>query len=162
MPARPLIKDVVCGMMVTPDSYSAHHQGQHFAFCSKQCHDRFVANPHLYVGRPGHPAPKQQGLKILKRRRFMLDLAVDTAQAKQLSTALGAMMGIEELRIEENEVSIVYDLLQATAEQIEAALAEAGAPLGEAWPERLRRGVVHYTEDCEIGQLQVGPPSGCH
>jgi hypothetical protein len=59
-------------------------------------------------------------------------------------------------------MTVTYDLLQATAEQIEAVLAEAGARLGNGWAERLRRGFVHYTEECEIGQLQVGPPSGCH
>jgi len=156
------VKDVVCGMMVAPNSYPTDYQGQPFAFCSAQCHERFVANPHLYIGRPGQPAPKQQGLKVLKRRKFVLDLPLDTAQAEALSTQIGAMMGIEALDVEAADIAVTYDLLQATAEQIEAALAAAGAQLGSGWAERLRRGFVHYTEECEIGQLQVGPPSGCH
>ncbi|KAA3651110.1 MAG: YHS domain-containing protein [Rhodocyclaceae bacterium] len=156
------VKDVVCGMMVAPNSHPTDYQGQPFAFCSAQCHERFVANPHLYIGRPGQPAPKQQGLKVLKRRKFVLDLPLDTAQAAALSTQIGAMMGIEALDVEAADIAVTYDLLQATAEQIEAALAAAGAQLGSGWAERLRRGFVHYTEECEIGQLQVGPPSGCH
>ena len=52
---------------------------------------------------------------------------------------------------------MTYDCCKATAEQIEAVLAEAGARLGNGWAERLRRGFVHYTEECEIGQPQVGP-----
>jgi hypothetical protein len=57
---------------------------------------------------------------------------------------------------------VTYDLLQVTAQQIETALTNAGAEMGQGWADRLRRGFVHYTEECEIGQLQVGPPSGCH
>ena len=156
------VKDVVCGMMVAPNSYPTDYQGQPFAFCSAQCHERFVANPHLYIGRPGQPAPKQQGLKVLKRRQFVLDKALDEGQARALRASVGAMMGIETLAIEGAQMTVTYDLLQATAEQIETVLAEAGARLGSGWAERLRRGFVHYTEECEIGQLQVGPPSGCH
>jgi YHS domain-containing protein len=156
------VKDVVCGMMVAPESHRADYQGQAFAFCSAQCRERFVAHPHLYVGRPGRPAPKQQGLKVLKRRAFILDTPLDEAHAATLAASIGAMMGIEALVIEGSHMAVTYDLLQATAEQIEAALVKAGAQLGSGWGERLRRGFVHYTEECEIGQLQVGPPSGCH
>jgi len=162
MCANTRVKDVVCGMMVAPDSHPTDYQGQPFAFCSAQCHDRFVTNPHLYIGRPGQLAPKQQGLKVLKRRQFVLDKSLDENQAQALHASISAMMGIETLVIEGAHMSVTYDLLQATAEQIEAVLAEAGARLGNGWAERLRRGFVHYTEECEIGQLQVGPPSGCH
>lgn len=50
---------------------------------------------------------------------------------------------------------IVYDLLQATAEQIEEKLAEIGIQLGEGLAERLRRAFVHYEEECEVGNLEV-------
>jgi hypothetical protein len=52
-------------------------------------------------------------------------------------------------------VTITYDLLQATADQLEAKMGEVGVKLGEGWAERLRRGFVHYMEECEVGNLEV-------
>lgn len=156
------VKDVVCGMMVAPGNFSLEHQGDHFAFCSAQCRERFLAHPHLYVGLPGHPAPKQEGQTILKCRRFHLDRGLDRGQAETIRAQVGALMGIRRIDIAGVELSVTYDLLQATAEQIEAALEAAGGRLGSGWAERLKRGFTHYTEECEIGHLQVGPPSGCH
>lgn len=156
------VKDVVCGMYVSPQSFPMIHEGQSFAFCSLQCRERFLTNPHLYVGRPGHPAPKQQGKAVIKQRRFSLDEPLNDAQAVLVGEAIRAMMGIEALVIDGAQMSVTYDLLQVTAQQIETALTDAGAEMGQGWADRLRRGFVHYTEECEIGQLQVGPPSGCH
>lgn len=157
-----VVKDVVCGMYVSPKSLEITHEKQSFAFCSLQCRERFLANPHLYVGRPGHPAPKQQGKAVIKQRRFLLDEPLNDAQAVLVGEAIRAMMGIEALVIDGAQMSVTYDLLQVTAQQIETALTDAGAEMGQGWADRLRRGFVHYTEECEIGQLQVGPPSGCH
>jgi YHS domain-containing protein len=70
MPIESKVEDVVCGMMVEPDRFHFRYQGRDYAFCSAQCTERFEANPHLYVGTPGHPAPKKQGLVVLKQRRF--------------------------------------------------------------------------------------------
>ncbi len=162
MKMEPRVKDVVCDMMVAPDQHAADFQGRSFAFCSAQCRERFVANPRLYIGLPGRPAPKQQGLKVLKRRRFVLDSALDDTAAAIVHAQISAMMGIEALSIDGANMAVTYDLLQATAAQIESALGQAGASLGDGWGEQLRRGFVHYTEECEIGELQVGPPSGCH
>lgn len=39
------VKDVVCGMLVDPASFGAEYQSDHFAFCSAQCRERFLANP---------------------------------------------------------------------------------------------------------------------
>lgn len=162
MNTEDLVKDVVRDMMVAPGRHATDFQGRTFAFCSAQCRERFVANPHLYVGLPGKPAPRQQGLTVLKRRRFVLDTALDDTAAAILHAQITAMMGIEALTIDGANIEVTYDLLQATAAQIEAALVQAGASLGDGWGEQLRRGFVHYTEECEIGQLQVGPSSGCH
>lgn len=156
------IKDVVCGMWVDPSSLGTEYLGRHFAFCTAQCRERFLANPHLYVGLPGRPAPKQSGQTVLKRRRFALDTALDAYQANSVRARVGALMGIEAVEVRGAEIVVTYDLLQATAAQIETAFADAGARLGSGWAERLRRGFVHYTEECEIGHLQVGPPSDCH
>ncbi|SBT09107.1 YHS protein [Candidatus Accumulibacter aalborgensis] len=162
MPTETKVKDVVCDMMVEPDSYRFCYQGRDYAFCSAQCRERFEAHPHLYVGTPGHPAPKKQGLVVLKQRRFVVDGALDETQAKQLQAQIHAMMGIKSLAVNGAEVVVTYDLLQATATQIEAALDQAGAHLGNGWGEKLRRGFIHFTEECEINNLQGSPPAGCH
>lgn len=156
------VKDLVCGMVVDPDRYRTDYQGNAFAFCSAQCLERFKAHPHLYVGTPGHPAPKQQGLVVLKQRRFVVDEALGEFRARYLQARVSAMMGIESLEVSGAEVVVTYDLLQATALQIETELEKAGAHLGSGWGENLRRGFIHYTEECEIGNLQVGPSAGCH
>jgi len=156
------VEDVVCDMMVEPDSYRFHYQERDYAFCSAQCRERFEAHPHLYVGTPGHPAPKKQGLVVLKQRRFVVDGTLGEAQAEHLQAQINGMMGIKSLEANGVELVVTYDLLQATASQIEAALEKAGAHLGNGWGENLRRGFIHYTEECEIDNLQVSPPAGCH
>ena len=57
---------------------------------------------------------------------------------------------------------IVYDLLQATAEQLEVKLTEIGVQLGEGLADRLLRAFVHYEEECEIGNLEVKSHSDIH
>ncbi len=45
-----LTKDVVCEMEVAADCHPLTYLGVSYAFCSKQCRERFQANPHLYIG----------------------------------------------------------------------------------------------------------------
>lgn len=147
--------DPVCGMQVDQDSFAIEHMEIHYAFCSQQCLDRFKTTPHLYIGVPGEKAPKQQGVEVIKRRRFRLEPALTDAQASTLIQELKAMMGIKHIAITEDGISITYDLLQATAEQIEARIGQIGMHLGAGWGERLQRGFVHYLEECEVGNLEV-------
>lgn len=156
-----LTKDYVCGMQVDSNDNQIMYRGGSYAFCSKQCQERFQANPHLYVGIPGQKAPKQEGLSVIKQRRLRLAQPLSSSQAKTLSDALQAMMGIQAVSAEGDSVAITYDLLQATAEQIEEKLAEIGVQLGEGLAERLRRAFVHYEEECEIGNLEVHKASCC-
>lgn len=148
-------EDPVCGMRVSRDAFAVEHLGIHYAFCSQQCQDRFKANPHLYVGAPGKQAPRQKGQEIIKQRRFRLEQPLTDAQATVLVEALGSMMGIKRLEVTGDTIAIRYDLLQATAEQIEARIGQAGMLLGTGWAERLQRGFVHYAEECEVGNLEV-------
>lgn len=150
------VKDPVCGMEVDPSQLETLYEGLHYAFCSEQCRQRFVANPHLYVGVPGEKAPAQQGVELLKRRRFQLDTPLAAQDAAILAAALGAMMGVKAIEIQDgNTVTLTYDLIQATADQLEAKMGEVGAKLGAGWAERLRRSFVHYMEECEVGNLEV-------
>jgi len=149
-------------MTVGPDHLALVYQDMHFAFCSVQCQERFSANPHLYIGVPTQQAPRQRGTRILKRRGFDLEAPLSTEQARRLSDAVGAMMGIRQVSIEGREIHISYDLLEATAEQIERTLVEAGAHLGDGWRERLQRALVHYTEEWETASLEVTPDRHSH
>ena len=47
------VKDPVCGMQIEPQNAAAQeeHDGATFYFCSKSCHETFLADPHRY----GHP-----------------------------------------------------------------------------------------------------------
>ncbi len=155
-----LVKDPVCNMEVAPGQLDTVYLGVHYSFCSLQCQERFVANPHLYIGHPGHQAPKQQGQEILKRRRLSLDKVLTAEQADRIGQKLGEMMGIQSVTVAVDRLEITYDLLQATEQQIETKLAEIGVTLGEGWGDRLRRAFVQYLEECELGSLECRPLSG--
>jgi hypothetical protein len=86
----------------------------------------FCPIPTLYMGIPGQKAPKQKGLSVIKQRRLRLAQPLSSSQAKTLSDALQAMMGIQAVSVEGDSVVIAYDLLQATAEQVEEKLTKIG------------------------------------
>ena len=152
----------VCHMKVDSRQLCVEYQRMHFVFCSEQCLERFVVNPRLYVGVPGRKAPKQQGEKILKYRCFRLEAPLAPDQVRALTLGIETMMGIQQVTIHGKDVQIAYDLLEATAEQIEKAIVEAGAQLGGNWKEKLHRALVHYTEDCEAANLEVIPQNRIH
>ncbi len=143
----------VCHMAVAPDQYARRYLGMRFAFCSAQCRERFDANPHLYVGRPGHPAPAQRGESVLKERVLRLAKPLEPDQADRVVAALKAMMGIHEVVVEGDRIRIRYDLLQVTAEQIEQRLAGIGNALEAGLGETLRRAFIHFLEETELASL---------
>jgi YHS domain-containing protein len=159
---RDSIRDPVCGMQVAPDQHAITYQKMRFAFCSTQCKERFLANPHLYIGHPGNKAPVQEGRTIMKSRQLKLDKSLPDDMALQVFMCIKEMMGIGHIEIKGDTIDIQYDLLQVTEAQIESALAEVGATLGHSWSERLRRAFVHYFEETEIASLEVPPGAGVH
>ena len=156
------LRDPVCGMQVAPDQHAITHQQMHFAFCSTQCKERFLANPHLYIGHLDSKAPAQEGRTVMKHRQLKLDKPLPDDLAQQVITYIKEMMGIVHIEIKGDTIDIQYDLLQVTEAQIESALAEVGATLGHSWSERLRRAFVHYFEETEISSLEVQPGAGGH
>lgn len=150
-----LVNDPVCGMEVEPHQNEIVYLQMHFAFCSLQCKERFLAHPHAYIGYPGHQAPKQEGREILKRRRLHLAVPLSPPEVKVLIEELKTMMGVRDVTVAGDAMEITYDLMQATVEQIEEKMAEVGVRLGEGWASRLRRAFVHYEEECELGNLEV-------
>lgn len=156
-------RDVVCGMEVEIYEISIEHQGRHYVFCSKQCLERFCSNPHLYIGFPGVEAPAHAGVEVLKKRTLKLAEAMPLENQDQFVECIETMMGIHE--IEDNRITIVYDLLQATESQIEQTIVSSGVVLGSDLMEKIRRAFVHFQEECELGSLEARPKSRdghCH
>lgn len=150
-----LVKDPVCHMMVDPSLNAITFEGMHFAFCSQQCRERFEANPHLYVGTPGDPSPRQEGEHRSKCRHLHLESPIPKNQCWLLVEQLTALMGVCKVEIHDDELAISYDLFEVSAEQIEQALLETGTKLGHGWGERLQRAFIHYLEETEVASLEV-------
>jgi len=170
-----LERDPVCGMMVGERERQVVYRGVGYAFCSQQCRERFISAPRLYVGRRGLLAPKQKGVEVIKRRCMVPASPLTQAQFTELRAALLSMMGVIAVRpvermvdgrrepwrvegetpvppcIEAAEVS--YDLLQATAEQLDRKIVELNATLSNGWGEKLQRDFIHYLEQCELEDL---------
>lgn len=156
------VKDPVCHMEVTSTSFATEYAGIHYAFCSAQCMERFLANPHLYTGFPGRKSPAQKGNEVIKQRRMVLSAPLDAQQAEFVKQALLEMMGIIETCIEGDKIEIQYDLMQVTTGQISDKLALIGTELGGGWIDRLKLAFINYQEECEIGSLEVANKRRCH
>jgi len=156
------VKDPVCNMIVSADKYAIDHLGMHFAFCSLQCKERFLANPHLYIGAAEHKSPKQEGREVLKRRHFRLTEPLPAEVSALVADSIRGMMGIKSIDIDGADIEVTYDLLQATAQQIESQLESTGAALGKDWGHRLRRAFVHYTEETEVDSMETTSPPHQH
>ncbi|OFZ67820.1 MAG: hypothetical protein A2V79_03305 [Betaproteobacteria bacterium RBG_16_56_24] len=157
-----IVKDPVCHMQVPSTSFATEYAGGHYAFCSAQCKERFLANPHLYIGFPGRKAPAQEGTEVVKRHRFLLSAPLDATQAEQVKQALLEMMGMHEVSIEGDKIEVQYDLIQVTAEQIADKLALIGANLGGGWIDRLKLAFINNLEEIESNSLEVEKRDGYH
>jgi YHS domain-containing protein len=149
------VRDPVCGMQVDKHQYAIQYLEIPYAFCSRQCLERFQAHPHLYVGQPGVKAPRQEDRQVLKKRSLRLSHALARQQAVALAETLTTLPGMRQVRAEGEQLYLIYDLLQSTAEQIEEKLAEVGLGLGQGWADRLRLAFVHYEEELETSALEV-------
>ena len=157
--SKTVVKDLVCGMDVNSDDISMHYQGTQYAFCSEQCLQRFQSNPHLYIGFPGNEAPREVGSEVIKTRVLKLAEPLPRELGDKVVDFIEAMMGIQYVEVHDDCVEITYDLLQVTESQIEDAIAEAGAVLGDDWTERIKRAFVHYIEETEAVTLEARPGS---
>ena len=157
-----IVKDPVCHMQVSSASFATEHAGGHYAFCSAQCRERFLASPNLYIGFPGLKAPAQEGKEVIKRHRLLLSAPLDAMQAEQVKRALLEMMGIHEIFIEGDKIEIQYDLMQVTTGQIADKLALIGADLGAGWIDRLKLAFINNLEEIEISSLEVESRNGYH
>lgn len=152
----------VCDMKVTHADYTTVYLQMNLVFCSAQCQRAFSAHPHLYVGVPGQQAPRQQGRRILKRRRIRLARPLSAMEENIVRNIVSHLMGVWDATVEGDDIRISYDLLQVTEKQIEEALADAGVQLGSGWSERLRRGWVYYAEENQLDSMEVTPLPCCN
>lgn len=156
-----IVEDPVCHMQVPTTSFATEYAGSHYAFCSTQCKERFLANPRLYIGFFGRKAPAQEGKQVIKCRRLLLSAPLDATQAEQVKQVLLEMMGIHEVCIEGDKIEIKYDLIQVTAEQIADKLGLIGTNLGGGWIDRLKLAFINNLEEIEINSLEVEKKKKC-
>lgn len=154
-----ILKDVVCGMEVKTDEISLDYQRRQYTFCSMQCLQRFRLNPHLYIGYPGIESPRHAGVEVWKKRTLKLAEPLPAEIVDQFVECIEAMMGIHNIEINGDRITIVYDLLQATESQIEQTISDAGIVLGAGLMEKIRRAFVHCLEEIEVDSLEARPGS---
>lgn len=130
-------------MDATASEITTEHMGISYRFCSLQCMENFADHPNLYLA---VKSPKRQGKSVIKKRSFTLETPIPKSGWDALETDICNMMGIRDLQVSGTKVSVTYDLLEATAMQVEQCLEQAGAKLGAGWADRLKRGWIHYTE----------------
>lgn len=147
----------VCGMNVEYDDWTETHTGIQYLFCSSQCRDNFRERPLLYTGKNAGNVHVR-----LMQRRFRLESSLDSSQAEIVRGELCAMMGVEQIEVEGDQISLTYDLLQCTVGQVEECLKQAGVRLGEGWSDRLKRGWMKYKEENELDNLVTQPGACCN
>jgi len=154
----------VCHMTKINRSLSFNYQGVDHYFCSSQCLDRFRTHPHLFVGDPKHGlSPKQKGQTALKKRRIGFAEPVGDELKAILKQSLLSLMGVETLVFEEACLYVTYDLLQVSLEKIETTIEKTAANLRSGVVERVKRGFIHYSEECELDNLaHLTGDGGCH
>ncbi|HEY5734729.1 MAG TPA: YHS domain-containing protein [Gammaproteobacteria bacterium] len=157
-------RDPVCEMIVPEMEFPVEYRGMHFAFCSKQCRERFLEMPHLYIGYVGQKAPKQEGIEVIKNRKLVLSHPLDLDHEQKITTAVDKMMGMKKIHIKGRLIHVKYDLLQATLKQIEKVIENEGAMFSDRWVDRVKRNVVHFFEANECSGMSVGSGLGksCH
>lgn len=144
----------VCHMSVEATTILSLFHGMSFHFCSAQCHERFTANPHLYIGGRGIPSPKQRGDSVIRQRVLKLNSVVSDKVAKNIIHELNTMMGIKNVGVAENTIKITYDLMEVTTKQIESRLKKIGSQVSTGFGESLKRAFIHYTEETILDNLE--------
>lgn len=149
----------VCDMDTSTSALTMKHRGAPYKFCSHQCMENFIARPQLYLRLK---SPKQEGKHVIKQRSFTLDTPIPELGLEALRNDLLKMMGIRDVQVTNSKVSVIYDLLEATALQIEQFFEQEGAKLGSGWADRLKRGWIHYTEENELNTLSSDDSACCN
>lgn len=161
---KPKICCPVCTMTGMTNPLKFTFEGIHYFFCSSQCISRFRAHPHLYVGNPQFgKSVKQKHLQILKKRRIYLNETIGEELKKIMNESLIALMGVKEISINNQELFVTYDLLEVSLDSIEKNIENSAANLRKTLFDSIKRGIIHYSEDCELENLaHLSKEGKCH
>lgn len=144
----------VCNMTEINKALTYRFQGIEHYFCSHQCRQRFIEYPHLFVGDPKHGfSAKQKGEELIKSRKLNLSVQITDEIKSRLKQDVGLLMGVESLSFKEQVIFISYDLLQVSLEDIESAVVKSAGNLDGAITNKIKRGFIRYSEDCELDNL---------
>ena len=144
----------VCQMTNINHDLLLSYQGVERYFCSSQCLERFRSYPHLYVGDPQHGlSAKQKNQVELKQRRIRFNEVIGDDVKKVLEESLLALMGIRVLTFDQQDLFVTYDLLEVSLESIEKAIEDSATRLRGTVLENIKRGLIHYSEECELENL---------
>ncbi|MBK8759114.1 MAG: YHS domain-containing protein [Sulfuritalea sp.] len=148
-------RDPVCGMVVNvaASPYSTMWQGLEFHFCSAQCQERFIATPALYTV----PGGVRNSVPIVKRRKLHFVAPTQEALRAVCGRLLG-MMGVAAAIPGPDDITVEYDLRQATFAQVEAVVAGASL-VSRGGLHRWRRSLWKFIESNEI-ENEAHPASG--
>jgi len=149
-------------MRVDTAEFEYNYLHINYWYCSEQCKQRFIANPGLYVGKPGEKSPRQQGREIIKKRRISLGKPLSQETRVALVQCMSNIMGIKKAQYDKNDIVIEYDLLEVTAKQIISALLNAGLELESGVLQGIKQSLIDVAEETQLASLEVshdGAPS---
>lgn len=152
----------VCRASTINNGLLLTYHGIDFCFCSEQCLQRFKEHPHLFVGDPKHGlSPKQKGESLLKKHRIVFSEPVDSQLKVKLEQSLNSLVGVIALNFEDKlYLYVTYDLLEVSLEQIEKTIESHSAHLSTSMMDRVKRGLIHYSEECELENLEHASKDG--
>ncbi len=154
----------VCGMKATHEDLWRTHLGIKHYFCAQQCVDRFIAHPGLYTGHPKTgPSEKQKGRVQIKRHKILFSEPISTQSMAEISEAVRVMMGVKSLNAHREAFYVTYDLMEVSLEDIEKTIELTLGKIHSPMIEQVKRGWIHYTEECELENLaHPSKEGGCH
>lgn len=154
----------VCQMSEVDKSLHYNYRGVHHYFCSTQCLTRFKRHPHLFVGEPKYDlSVKQKGSEVIKKQKIQLINAIDEKTEMLIRSNLQSLMGVKAVQFLEQSIFVTYDLIQVSLKDIENSIVTIIGKLDGSLTEKIKRGFIHYTEECELENLaHLSKDGRCH
>jgi len=102
-------------------------------------------------------------MAFLKNRRLTIDGMASEHGQQQVVQGLSELPGVQNVRADYQEgiVEIEYDVRQVQLQAIEKRIQELGYSLKMNWWERLRLGIIHFTEENERDAAREKPAPCC-
>ncbi len=99
----------------------------------------------------------------IKHRKIRFKKTSEGKSREELVEVLKGLKGVTDARIDHDkkEVSIEYDLLKTSQQEIERLMVDHGFVLDDGIWERFRRGWIHFTEENDRDNLTAKAHSCC-